>query len=81
VFPVVAESVPVPRLEPQWIVQLIDPDSMLVAVKTTLPLTGTEAGCGEMLITVPKGSVPVGLDPQAASKSMEASPSMPGTLR
>jgi hypothetical protein len=79
VFPVVEESVPG---TPQTIAQLTDElDSAVVAVKVTVELTGTEAGCGEMLIICPAGSDPVELPPQAARKSKEANRRMHGTVR
>jgi hypothetical protein len=79
VFPVVEESVPgTPQTIDQVTVEL---DSRVVAVKVTVLFTGTEAGCGEMLIRSPAGSAPLELPPQAARKSMEANRRMHGTVR
>jgi hypothetical protein len=78
VFPVVEESVPGP---PQAIDQVtVELGSRVVAVKVTVLLTGTETGCGEMLMSCPGASDELELDPQAAMKGMEAS-RMHGTVR
>jgi hypothetical protein len=79
VFPVVEESVPG---TPQTIAQVtVEPDTAVVAVKVTVLFTGTEAGCGEMLISCPEASDPVELPPQSARKSMEANRRMHETAR
>jgi hypothetical protein len=79
VFPVVEESVPgTPQTIDQVTVEL---DTAVVAVKVTVPFTGTEAGCGEMLIGCPEASDPVEPAPQSARKGTEVSRRMHGTAR